>query len=34
MRNQRLRLIRLAVALGSIAALVVELGAGHKFGGF
>jgi hypothetical protein len=32
MRNQKLRLNRLALALGSIVALVVELGAGHKFG--
>jgi hypothetical protein len=32
MRNQRLRLTRIALALGTVAALVVELGAGHKFG--
>jgi hypothetical protein len=32
MRNQRLRLARIALTLGTVAALVVELGAGHKFG--
>jgi hypothetical protein len=32
MRNQRLRLTRIALTLGAVAALVVELGAGHKFG--